>query len=114
MESNSTVGALKRRWWVIVLFALIGGVLGALPQPAKVEEQVRTFTATHTMLLNDQTSTTASTISPEQVTLFAGTGEVPKRTAEAIGFDGNPATLASQITASFDFATGAVTVSTTQ
>ena len=96
--------------------AIAGAAAGAVPQPEQVEEQVQTFSATHTLLLNDETATeqTSAAISPSQVTLFVTTGEVPQRAADAIGFGGNPATLASQVTSVFDFGTGALTVSTVQ
>lgn len=116
MTNSSPLGAIRRRWWIIILMALVGAVFGALPQPEKVEEQVRTFSATHTLLLNDETATENSTsaISPNQVTLFVTVGEVPQRAADSIGFGGNPAELASQIQPVFDFSTGALTISSTQ
>jgi Mrp family chromosome partitioning ATPase len=116
MNNNSALGALRRRWWVIGLFALVGAVIGALPEPERVEEQVRTFSATHTLLLNDDSATTSgvSAVSPNQVTLFVSTGEVPTRVAEAIGFDGNAASLASQVTSEFDLVSGALTIASTQ
>ena len=116
MQNSSPIGAIKRRWWIIILMALIGAIAGALPQAEKVQEQVRTFSATHTLLLNNEVATqqTAAAISPNQVTLFVTTGEVPERAASAIGYSGNPAALASQVTSVFDFTTGALTISTVQ
>jgi Mrp family chromosome partitioning ATPase len=115
MTNSSPLGAIRRRWWIIVLMAIIGAIFGALPEPEKVEEQVRTFSATHTMLLNNELSNQVSTsaISPEQVSLFATTGEVPARVVDVIGYGGNPASLASQVTSEFDFSNGALTISTT-
>jgi Mrp family chromosome partitioning ATPase len=116
MDNTSVLGAVRRRWWIIVLLAVAGGLFGALPEPERVEEQATSFTATHTLLLNDtvaaQTGNTA--VSPNQVTLLAVTGEVPLRVAEAIGFDGNAAELASEVTPEFDITTGALTFTTTQ
>ena len=114
MNNTSALGALRRRWWVVVLFALVGGVIGALPEPERVEEQVRTFSATHTLLLNDNENSRGSVISPDQVTLFVSVGEVPGRVAEAIDFGGNAASLAAQVSSEFDFSTDALTISTTQ
>jgi Mrp family chromosome partitioning ATPase len=116
MSENATLGAIRRRWWIIVLMAICGGIFGALPQPEKVEEQVRTFTATHTLILNDASSnqSAGTVISPSQVSLFVSTGEVPTRVADQIGYSGNAATLASQVTSLFDFSTGSFTISTTQ
>jgi Mrp family chromosome partitioning ATPase len=116
MNNSSLLGAIKRRWWIIILMAVVGGSLGALPQPEKVEVRVRTFTATHTLVLNDAASNQAAgtVISPNQVSLFVTTGEVPARVAAKIGYSGNAATLASQISSFFSPATGAFTVTTTQ
>jgi len=111
MTQNSPLDSLRRRWWVVALFVVAGAAAGALPAPAEVEEVDRTFTATHTLLLNDTSSQTIGTvISPNQVSLFVTTGEVPARVAEQLDFTGNPATLASQVSSGFDFATGALTV----
>lgn len=114
MKDNPALGAIRQRWWILVVFLAIGAVLGALPEPQQVAEQERTFTATHTLLLNDTSDQeVASTISPGQVTLFATTGEVPQRAAASLEFSGNAATLASQVTPAFDFTNGALTISAT-
>lgn len=100
---------------MVLLFAVVGGVLGALPSPAKVEQQATSYTATHSLLVNDsETSSGNTAVSPGQVSLFASVGEVPRRAAEQIGYTGNPAELASQVSVSFDGSTGALTVSTVQ
>lgn len=112
MRENAALGAIRRRWWIVVLFTIAGAVLGALPQPERVEEQERTFSATHTLLLNDvadQEVTTA--VSPTQVPLFVTTGEVPARAATALEYGGNPASLAAGVSSFFDFTTGSLTIS---
>lgn len=111
MNQTSLLSALRRRWWIIVLFALAGATAGAIPEPEQVEEIERSFVATHTLLLNDTDEQSGSTvISPSQVTLFVTTGEVPQRVADELGSSGNPATLASQVESVFDFGTGALTI----
>ena len=87
MDNPSLLDAARRRWWVIVLLAIVGFALGALPEPAKVEESsaFTTYYARHTMLLNNEAILDGSTaVSPNQVPLLATTGEVPKRVAEQI------------------------------
>ncbi|MFT6289451.1 MAG: Mrp family chromosome partitioning ATPase [Ilumatobacter sp.] len=113
MGENVALRAFQRRWWVIALFVLLGTVLGALPEPEQVEAQERTFTATHTLLLNTTNQDASSSIDPGQVTLFATTGEVPTRAAAALNFGGNPASLASQVEPAFDFSNNALTISAT-
>jgi Mrp family chromosome partitioning ATPase len=116
MTNNTALGAIKRRWWIVALFAVIGAAFGAIPQPATVEETATTYVATHTLLLNDTAAAQSgqTIVSANQVTLFATVGEVPARAADAIGYVGNPAELASQVEAAFDFGTGALTLTTTQ
>jgi Mrp family chromosome partitioning ATPase len=112
--TSSPLSGLKRRLWIVALFGIIGAVLGALPQPQKVEEQATAFNATHTMLINDTSGLSSSAgVSPNQVVLLATTGEVPERVAEQIGFSGNPAQLSSRVLVSFDQANGALLFSTT-
>lgn len=116
MSNTSALGAIKRRWWIVVLLAVVGAILGAIPETERVESQVdRSFTATHTMLVNNtENLTSGATISPNQVTLLATTGEVPQRVVEQLDYSGNAATLASQVEVAFDYATGALTFTTTQ
>ena len=106
---------VKRRIWIVVLFGIAGALLGAAPQPQKVEEQATTFEATHTMLLNDANGLSSSVgVSPNQVVILSTVGEVPKRVAEEIGFEGNPAELSSQVSVSFDQSSGALLFTTSQ
>lgn len=115
MTENSALAAIRRRWWVVVLFALVGAGLGALPEPDTVEDIERRFRATHTLLLNsDNLFETDLPVSPSQLTLFATTGEVPLRAATMLDYPGNPASLAAQVQANFDQTNGALTISSTQ
>jgi hypothetical protein len=100
MNNTSALGAIRRRWWMVVLLAVLGAVLGAIPDSERVESQVaKSFDATHTMLVNNTDALDGgSAVSPNQVTLLATTGEVPQRVADEIGYSGNAAELASQVT----------------
>ncbi len=49
-----------------------------------------------------------------QLQLFATTGQVPTRAAEAIGFTGPPAALAAQVSVTADQQSGALRIATTQ
>lgn len=115
MTAPSPLLGIRRRLWIIALFGIGGAMIGALPQPAQVEEQATTFTAVHTMLINDSAGLTSSAgVSPNQVVLLATTGVVPERVAEAIEFDGNAPTLAAQMSVNFDQGSGALRFSTRQ
>ena len=103
MEKQNLLSAVWRHWWVVLVLAVGGAVLGALPSPAKVEEQAIRYTATHTLLVNDEAANSgSSSVSPSQVSFFASVGEVPKRVAEKISYSGSPAELATQVIVNFD------------
>ncbi|HEY4331854.1 MAG TPA: hypothetical protein VGM78_04770 [Ilumatobacteraceae bacterium] len=122
MTTTSALGAVRSRWWIILLLAVVGAGLGALPQPskvAKVSTTTTTYTATDTLLINnsdsiDPNNSGNTLISPNQVTLFATRGDVPKNVATKIKFSGNPAELAAQVTVAFDQGQGSLTFTTTQ
>ncbi len=112
MSSMSPVEAIRRRWWIVVGFALLGALMGALPQPQKVSDQATSFSATHTMLANDGGD--ATIVSPSQVVLLATTGEVPQRVVDATGLAETAAELAAQVDVLYDLESGALTFTTTQ
>lgn len=118
MNNTSALGAVRNRWWLILLFAALGAGLAAVPTPDRVgeESQATRYTATHTLLLNNPAlaQSTQTAVSPSQVTLFASTGDVPEAVRETIDYAGNAAQLASTVTVSFDINTGALSFTTTQ
>lgn len=116
MNDISTLGALRNRWWIIPLLGVLGAFLLAVPTPDRVATQTETtrYSATHTMLLSSDGSGTDMAVSPRQVSLFATTGDVPKRVKAEIGFAGSAASLATQIEVKFDQTTEALTFKTTQ
>lgn len=118
MEATSILGAIRRRWWIVVLFAFMGAAAGAIPQPEKatIDPTSVSYSAAHTLLISSS-SIDGSIYSNQlvnQLQLFAVTGEVPKRVSKAIGYTGAPADLASQVTVEVDQSTGAIRISTTQ
>ena len=117
MESSSVVAALRRWWWVVLAITALGAGAGAVPSPAKTVASATTYNATHTLLVADSTdpnNVTGGYAIFNQIPLFATTGEVPKRAAARLAFDGEPAELAAQVSVSVQSDTGAVTVTTSQ
>lgn len=116
MSTTAALRAVRNRWWVIVLVAAVGALLGALPNPSSVSErsQATRFRATHTLILSNPDTGFDASISPVQISLFATNGEVPARVAAKLGYQGTPAGLASQVTVTYDGENGALTFTTVQ
>ena len=86
MESETTLGSLRRRAWIVVLFTALGVALGALPQPQLAQDATISYQATHVLLLSSTTGNLYSDpIQLNQIQLFATTGEVPRRVAAKLG-----------------------------
>lgn len=116
MQRDTFLGALRRRWWVVVAAFLIGVVAGAAPSPDRAADTATAYEATHTMLLtsNDPSGAISSdTLNLSEIELYATAGEVPRRVAERLGI-ANAAQLTLQVTASLDGGTGALTINTRQ
>ena len=109
MEPIDYVRAILRRWPLIVIGALIGAAfafLGTDPEPEPIETN---YQATHTLLADAIGSNqSVGTITFAQVPVFATTGEVPRRVAEQLEYDGNPASLAARMIVETDPTTGVV------
>lgn len=117
MTSESMLVALRRRWWIIVVLTVLGGLLGALPDPGTAVDAQTRWRASHTLLLYDTDPSESGFIDPvrlNQLQLFATSGEVPKRAAESIGFDAGGAALSSQIQVSAVQEQAAIVIATTQ
>lgn len=101
MEPIEYVRALIRRWQLIAVGALVGALFaffGTDPKPPPVQVS---YTASNTLLVSTPTDlgnqTRIGTITFAQIPLFAKRGEVPRRVAEKLEFDGAPAALAAQV-----------------
>jgi Mrp family chromosome partitioning ATPase len=109
--------ALRRFWWIVVIFTIAGAAIAGLPEPEQAADSVTTWNANHTLLVSSSTGAGSVFTDPQafnQLQLFATTGVVPQRAAEAIDFNGPPAALAAQVTVTADQQSGALRISTTQ
>ncbi len=115
MDREFVFGALRRFWWVVVGFVLLSALLGALPQPAPAADPSSvSYQATHYLLVSSSTGNVYNDpLAYNQLVLLSTTGEVPLRVAEALD-EPNAALLASQVSASLDQGTGALSLTTTQ
>lgn len=102
---------------MVVSLLALGVAIGALPRPSTTVDAVTTWQANHTLLLSNTSPTQniySDPVTFNQLQLFAVTGEVPKRAAQKLGFAGEPAALAAQVTVQVDQSTGAVRIGTRQ
>lgn len=110
MIKATAMEALRRFWWVALLFALGGAVLGALPEPANTADAVITYRADHVLLVSSENgSIFADPIATNQLILYATTGDVPKNVAATLGLS-SPAVAVAGASASLDATTGALTI----
>ena len=117
MESTSILAAARRRWWVIVLLAALGAGVGAIPSSQKSVDATTQWQASHTLLLSTTSlgdSVFNDPVAFNQLQLFAVTGEVPRRVAQKLNYQGVPAALAAQVTVTIDTSNAALRISTTQ
>ncbi len=117
MNANTTFDAIRRFWWLIVAFILVGGVVAGLPKPTTTAESTTRWTASHTILVSSSSGNGAfynDQISFNQLQLFATTGQVPSRVAEELDYNGSSAALAAQVSVFAEQQTGALVITTTQ
>lgn len=104
----------RHRWMVIAACTLTAAAVMWFVTPASTDTtlKVGSYTATATLLVgsNDPGETS---VSMARIPLYLTTGEIPKRAAAAVGYDGNPALLASGLTVTPDYQAQALTVSAT-
>ena len=119
MEPIEYVRVLIRRWPIIAIGALIGAAFAFIGTDSEPEPFERTYTATHTLLVNQGQpqfggQQLVGTVTFAQVPVFATTGEVPRLVAEELGHEGAPASLAAQLTVEGDSETGTLRFTTEQ
>ena len=117
MSGSRPIDALRRFWWVVVLFAVAGGAVGGIPEPDTAADATIRWTASHTILVSSSSDVGSLFTDPlafNQLQLFATTGQVPQRAADAIGYSGAPAALAAEVVVSADQQSGALRIATTQ
>lgn len=111
MMKATAMEALRRFWWVALLFAVGGAVLGALPEPATTADALVFYRADHVLLVSSENGSIFSDpIATNQLKLYATTGVVPERVAEQLGFS-SPGEAVAGASADLDPTTGALTVS---
>lgn len=114
MNRSSLLEALRRFWWVAVLFTVGGLLLGAVPAPDEAADGVVVYRARHTILVSSESGNPfGDPVTTNQLVLFTTTGEVPRRVADALGFE-SPGTASSTLSSvTLDPSTGALKIEST-
>ena len=95
MEPVEYLRIIRRRWRLLVACVLVAGAIAWITTPANPKNDAVTYTATHQLIRDSQA------IAPPAVgtlSVFVKTGEVPERVAERVGYEGEPALLAADVT----------------
>lgn len=101
----------RRRWLVIVTCALVAATVTWFITPAQADKSdgAVSYTATATLLVGN--GLTGQGVSLDRLALFVKTGQIPTSAAEVLGYAGDPAVLASQVTVTPEPAAAALTIS---
>jgi len=110
---------IRRRWFVIVIAAVLAVAAGGLTKTKPTANTVTSYDAT-TVLLQTRALTQEQAQSRpgavgylETIATLVTIGEIPKRTAEEIGYEGTPQELAARIRTDSDTATGILRITAT-
>ena len=88
----------------------VAGVVAWITTPAKPKTDAVSWEATHD-LIRDNTAVAPPALA--SLSVFVKTGEVPRRVAERVGYEGEPAILASRVTLDPDDQVGTLGVTAT-
>jgi len=114
VDLSSSLRAIRERWWIVVAAVLLAAGVTFLITPAQPAATVTaSYRATATLLQGENSQGYANQTQLERVALFATTGEIPRLVAEELGYNGDPAILAAQITPQVAAVVGTVTLSST-
>ena len=113
MESIDYLRILQRRWAVVALCAGLAFIIGFATTPARPSLRVgtRTFTATNTLIVSpDADPTSRRSLSLTTTALLVSKGEVPKRAAAKLHYEGSPGALGASVKATADEKTGTLAI----
>jgi capsular exopolysaccharide synthesis family protein len=103
----------RRRWPIILICTVVAAAAMWLVTPASAgrAQEVKSYTATATLLVGGKNGGEEQTpVSMGRIALYLTNGEIPRRAAKALGYDGDPALLASGLKVEPDMTAMALTV----
>jgi capsular exopolysaccharide synthesis family protein len=106
MTARDFLTIFRRRWFLLVMATLIGVAVGYLTSIG-TDDEVQTYTATHTLTVNNDILSpvalaegeepSGATVTASQYAVLIDRGPVPVAAAERLEYTGDPATLASEL-----------------
>ena len=113
MDLLDYLRALRRRWRIITALIVVAGTAAFLTTPGETAQNRvpvgTTYQATATLLRAPD----VTTVDLPTIRLYISTGEIPRRVAERVQYDGPPAGLAAQVQVAGDDQVGSVTITST-
>ncbi len=116
MDPVEYLRVARRRWWIIAVAGLLAVIAVTLTTPtgsSSVQTDGESFTATHTLFLEADRSGDSGGLSLRKAAFFVGVGEVPRRVARDLAFDGPPAVLAAKVATATDDDLGSLEITAT-
>lgn len=114
MTLQDYLRVFRRRWPIIVVcgLAAAAAMWFVTPADAGTAKQTTSYTATATLLVGSEGKgdEEPSSVSMGRIALYLTNGDIPRRAAEALEYEGNPALLASGLTVETDPTAMALTV----
>lgn len=110
MTLTDYLKAFRQRWLVIALCTVVAGAVmwAVTPARADVTRPTGSYTAKATLLIERTQDVNAEL---GRIALFLTTGEIPRRAAQRLGYQDDPALLANGLTVTPEFVASALTVS---
>jgi capsular exopolysaccharide synthesis family protein len=115
MSLQDYLRVFRRRWLILVVCTLVAAAVmwGLTPANSGASQKVGSYTATATLLVGSRGADQLTSVSMGRIALYLTTGEIPRNAAEDLGYQGDPAVLASGLTVTPDMSALALTVSAT-
>jgi capsular exopolysaccharide synthesis family protein len=110
MEPLEYLRVIRRRWRILAACVLVAAVAAWITTPADPTNDAVTYRATN-QVIRDSSAVAPPALA--SLSVFVKTGEVPKRVAKRVGYDGEPAVLAANVRLEPDDQTGILGISAT-
>lgn len=111
MTPTEYLTIVRRHWKLVVGLVVVAAAIVYWTSPKREKPS---FESTHTLLVEaDQGRGSANAVGPQVVALYTTKGEVPKRVADELDYDGTPAELAAKVTAEGNRELGTVDITAT-